>query len=119
GPVPARQSPRRKEAKPAHVYAPDLIGLLARGHCPGRFALGRLDTAATSLLELLLHELERRGLAGPQRKCRSSLVEEHELATDRGTAGRGRGLEERRLRGVIDQIHDQQVRRHELAADRA
>ena len=50
------------------------------GRRAGRLALGRAQPAGPGLGQLLLHQLERRRLAGPQRERRRALVEEHQLA---------------------------------------
>ena len=84
---------------------------------PGRFALGRAKAAGARLGEALLHQFERRLLAGPERERRGALMEEHELAVARGRAGRLSLAQQARLR--VDEVEHQQVRMQNLRRDRA
>ena len=68
--------------------------------------------------ELLVHQVERGRLAGPQRERRRALVEEHRLAVEHLATGRLGVAQEARLRRVVDEVHDQEVGRDQLARDR-
>src|SRR5688500_18414387 len=75
---------RSRPTESASVRRGGLARRALRARITRRLAFGRSEPGLARLAELVMHEIQRRLLAGPELERRRALVEQHQLAVGDG-----------------------------------